>query len=96
MAASAGLSASSTTVTSQQAGSIILGTSVAFPSNTSTTAGLAASLQAYLKASPMAAFASDTSFASDYGAVTFSGFQSVSQRLYLAGPFVSKGDGRNQ
>lgn len=77
VATSVGLHASSANVTSQRAGSVILGTTVTFPLNSSTTAGLAAYLQAYLKASPMAAFKSDGSFASDYGAVSFSSFTSV-------------------
>lgn len=64
-------------LTSQQAGSIVLGTSLVFPSNSSTYAALAASLEAYLQTNPDAAFASDSTFTSQYGPVVFSGFNSV-------------------
>ena len=77
LASASGLSVSSVVVTSQQAGSIVLGTTVDFPSNSTSYAALAASLEEYFQTSPDAVFASDSTFASQYGPVTFSSFNSV-------------------
>ena len=65
------------TVTSQQAGSIVLGTATAFPANTSLYSGLASTLEASLRSSPSSAFTSDTSFTSQYGPVAFGSFNLV-------------------
>lgn len=70
-------------LTSQQAGSIVLGTVLNFPSNSSSYAALAASLEAYLQTSPNAVFDSDSTFASQYGPVTFSSFNSVGLQLVV-------------
>ena len=77
LASASGLSVTSVEVTSQQAGSIVLGTALDFPSNTTSYAALAASLETYFQTSPNAVFASDSTFASQYGPVTFSSFNSV-------------------
>lgn len=77
IASTAGVNVSAVTITSQQAGSIVLGTLIGFPADSFTLSGFAASLQAHLMASPMAAFTSDSSFASDYGPVSFSRFNLV-------------------
>ena len=77
LASEAGLDVSSVVLTSQQAGSIILGTALDFPSNSTSYAALAATLEAFLETSPNAVFASDSTFASQYGSVTFSSFDSV-------------------
>ena len=75
LASASGLSLSSVVVTSQQAGSIVLGTALDFPSNTTSYAALATTI--YFQTSPNAVFASDSTFASQYGPVVFSNFNSV-------------------
>ena len=86
LANAAGLSLSSVRVTSQQAGSIMLGTTMTFPANTSQYSGLASSLRASLQSNPSSAFASDSSFLSQYGPVTFDALNSVGMQT---GPFSS-------
>lgn len=77
LATASGLSLSSVVLTSQQAGSIVLGTALDFPSNSTAYAALAASLETYFQTSPNAVFASDSTFASQYGPVVFISFNSV-------------------
>lgn len=55
----------------------MLGTSITFPANTSQYSGLASSLRAALQSNPSSAFASDSSFLSRYGPVTFDALNSV-------------------
>ena len=81
LAGAAGLSVASVVLTSQQAGSIVLGTALQFPSNSSAYRSIASYLQARMLSSSSAIFSSDSAFASDYGPVTFSGFDSVGESL---------------
>ena len=77
LASEAGLDVANVVLTSQLAGSIILGTALDFPSNSTSYAALAATVEAFLGTSPNAVFASDSTFASQYGSVVFSSFNSV-------------------
>lgn len=77
LANTAGLSLSSVTVTTQQAGSLVLPTALAFPAPTPLYTTLASSMEASLRTNPPSAFTSDPSFASQYGPVTFQGFSFV-------------------
>lgn len=74
LANTAGLSLSSVTVTSQQAGSLMLATAMIFPAANPPYPSPAPSLEASLRTNPASAFISDSSFASQYGPVTFDGF----------------------
>lgn len=86
---------SSVVVTSRQAGSIVLGTALGFPTNSTSYAALAASLEDYFQTSPNAVFASDSTFASQYGPVTFSSFNSVGLNSTTA-PLPQSGFAQNE
>lgn len=86
---------SSVVVTSRQAGSIVLGTALGFPTNSTSYAALAASLEDYFQTSPNAVFASDSTFASQYGTVTFSSFNSVGLNSTTA-PLPQSGFAQNE
>ena len=91
LANAAGVSLSSVTVTSQQAGSIVLGTTVAFPAATPVYSSHASSLESSLHTNPQSAFTSDASFASQYGPVAFDSFSLQAGVATAAPPRASLG-----